>query len=76
MRMCAGTAMAHMCVCVSPAGQNGWETWFSLQYGTDLAGLRAPIKAQKGLAYSQACSEAAKAARDARAEFDGSAKNK
>lgn len=71
-----GTAVAHMCVCVSPAGQNGWETWFSLQYGTDLAGLRAPIQAQKGVPYSRACAEAASAARTARVEFDESARNK
>ena len=71
-----GTAMCHMMVCVSSAGQNGWETWFSLQYGTDLAGLRAPINAQPGTPFEQACAAAARAARQARAELDGSAKNK
>ena len=29
---------------VTQAPSNGWETWFSLQYGTDLSKLRAPVK--------------------------------
>jgi hypothetical protein len=37
-----GRSLMCMVVTLSPAGRNGWETWFSLQYGTDLAKLAAP----------------------------------
>ena len=63
-------------VCVSPAGQNGWETWFSLQYGTNLAALRAQVKSQPARPYEKACTLAARAARKARAEFEAAARNK
>ena len=65
LRLVAETGLLHRILCR-----------FSLQYGTDLAGLRAPIQAQKGVPYSRACAEAADAATAARVEFDGSAKNK
>jgi len=42
-----GKCLMTMIVCLSPAGQNGWETWFSLQYGTDLSALSAPTKPVK-----------------------------
>lgn len=32
---------------ISPSGNNGWETWFSCQYGTDLSKLSAPITKTK-----------------------------
>jgi hypothetical protein len=71
-----GTAMCHMMVCVSSAGRNGWETWFSLQYGTDLAGLRAPIRPVATEPFERACAAAAREARLARGELEESAKNK
>lgn len=37
-----GRARLAMCVTLSPAGRNAWETWFSLQYGADLSRLHAP----------------------------------
>lgn len=42
-----GQARLAMCVTLSPAGRNAWETWFSLQYGSDLAGLHAPLRKEK-----------------------------
>jgi hypothetical protein len=30
-------------VCMSPAPQNGWETWFACQYGGDISRLRVPV---------------------------------
>jgi len=42
-----GRSLMCMIVTLSPAGRNGWETWFSLQYGTDLAKLAAPCRPVK-----------------------------
>jgi len=39
-----GQALLSVVVCLSPASQNGWETWFACTYGEDLAKLRAPVK--------------------------------
>ena len=36
-----GRALLGMVVTLSPAGQNGWETWFSLEYGQSMASLRS-----------------------------------
>merc|ERR1711920_809436 len=41
-----GCASLSMIVTLSSATQNGWETWFSLQYGTDLSKLRVPLRSQ------------------------------
>jgi hypothetical protein len=30
-------------VCLSQAPQNGWETWFSLNYGTSLSKLQVKV---------------------------------
>jgi hypothetical protein len=30
----SGSALMNMIVCLSQAPQNGWETWFSLYFGT------------------------------------------
>jgi len=38
-----GSCRTAMIVTLSQAPQNGWETWFSLQYGTDLSKLRVPL---------------------------------
>ena len=37
----------NMMVTLSQAPQNGWETWFSLQYGTNLSKLQAHVRKQK-----------------------------
>jgi hypothetical protein len=42
-----GNAMLGMIVTLSPSGANGWETWFSLEYGKDMACLRVPLQTQK-----------------------------
>jgi len=34
-------------VTLSQAPQNGWETWFSLQYGTQLSKLKASVERVK-----------------------------
>ena len=42
-----GTSALGMIVTLSPSGANGWETWFSLQYGADLARLHAPRRRER-----------------------------
>lgn len=42
-----GTYELAMVVTLSQAPQCGWETWFSCEYGTQLAGLRAPYIPQR-----------------------------
>jgi hypothetical protein len=42
-----GDDLMSMMVALSPSGNNGWETWFSCQYGTDLSNLSAPVKSVK-----------------------------
>ncbi|CAB9501015.1 Kinesin-like protein KIN [Seminavis robusta] len=42
-----GRALLAMIVCISQAPQCGWETWFSMNYGTDLAGLCTPTHPAK-----------------------------
>lgn len=34
-----GYSLMNMIVCLSQAPQNGWETWFSLYFGTNMAKL-------------------------------------
>jgi len=40
-----GAAALGMVVTLSPCGSNGWETWFSLEYGKDMSMLRVPVRA-------------------------------
>jgi hypothetical protein len=42
-----GSCIMNMIICLSQAPQNGWETWFSLQYGTNLSKLEIAIPKQK-----------------------------
>ena len=42
-----GCSHLAMIVCLSQAPQCGWETWFSLEYGTSLAKLRSHVKPQR-----------------------------
>ena len=41
-----GSSLLGMLICLSQANHCGWETWFSLQYGTTLSKLRCPVKPQ------------------------------
>eukprot|EP00438_Fugacium_kawagutii_P015331 Skav233072 [mRNA] locus=scaffold1468:219503:220621:- [translate_table: standard] len=60
-----GSAMLGMVVTLSQAASSGWETWFSLQYGTDLSKLKAPWVARK----SQALEKAAKSSAEELLKF-------
>jgi len=66
-----GRARLAMMVTLSPAGQNAWETWFSLQYGADLSKLRVPLKRQKGQDIDKLHKAAVKEAATLAAEAQG-----
>lgn len=42
-----GYCLLAMVICISQAPQNGWESWFSCQYGEQLARLKSPLKKMK-----------------------------
>jgi kinesin family protein 5 len=71
-----GSAKLSMVITLSLASSNGWETWFSLQYGTDLAKLKVPLKPQKPEALDKVLEKAEKAAAFAKKEFEDKPKNK
>lgn len=55
-----GSCIMNMIVCLSQAPQNGWETWFSLQYGTNMSKLEIPIPNKKPIDHKTALTEAKK----------------
>lgn len=46
-RCLTGQAWLTALVCLSQSPQNGWETWFSCEYGKALAKLQAPVRKVK-----------------------------
>ena len=70
-----GQARLAMCVTLSPAGRNAWETWFSLQYGSDLAQLAAPRRKDKPQNVDKLQKAMAKEAAALRTAVDGMAKD-
>merc|ERR1711972_709093 len=46
-RCLVGQAWLTSIVCLSQSPQNGWETWFSCEYGKGLAKLQAPVRKAK-----------------------------
>ena len=70
-----GKARLAMCVTLSPAGQNAWETWFSLQYGADLAKLHAPRRKDKPQNIDKLQKSMAKEAEALKKEVDGMGKD-
>lgn len=61
-----GSCLTIMIVTLSQAPQNGWETWFSLQYGTDLSKLQVPLKRQRARNYRAELKEARERAAEAK----------
>lgn len=43
----SGWSRLGMVITLSSSPQNGWETWFSMQYGTELSKLRVPIRSER-----------------------------
>ncbi|EOD38045.1 hypothetical protein EMIHUDRAFT_97942 [Emiliania huxleyi CCMP1516] len=70
-----GRARLAMCVTLSPAGRNAWETWFSLQYGADLAKLHAPRIRQKAVHFDKLRKAVAKEAAELQDAVDGMAES-
>jgi hypothetical protein len=71
-----GSTKLNMVITLSLSGSNGWETWFSLQYGTDLSKLSVPLKPQKPKDLDKVLQDAEKAAAFAKKEFEDKPKNK
>lgn len=46
-RCLVGQSWLSAIVCLSQSPQNGWETWFSCEYGEGLAKLQAPVRKAK-----------------------------
>jgi len=46
-RCLVGQSWLTAIVCLSQSPQNGWETWFSCEYGEGLAKLQAPVRKSK-----------------------------
>merc|ERR1712110_1254699 len=46
-RSLVGELWMNSIICISQSPQNGWETWFSCEYGKGLAKLQAPLKKVK-----------------------------
>merc|ERR1712228_464982 len=46
-RCLVGQSWLSAIVCLSQSPQNGWETWFSCEYGEGLAKLQAPVRKVK-----------------------------
>lgn len=55
-----GSCIMNMIICLSQAPSNGWETWFSLQYGTNLAKLEVAIPKKKQVKHATALADAKK----------------
>ena len=56
-----GSCIMNMIICLSQAPQNGWETWFSLNYGTDLSKLEIKIPKQKPTSFKKYLAQVTKA---------------
>jgi len=69
-----GKARLAMMVTLSPAGRNAWETWFSLQYGADLARLHAPRRTDRPRDVDKLHAAASKAAAELQAAAKAMAK--
>ena len=65
-----GVALMNMIICLSQAPQNGWETWFSLNYGTDLSKLAIAIPTIKSKSYKSVLAEAKRSLQSAQTKAD------
>jgi hypothetical protein len=60
-----GKDLMALMVALSPSGNNGWETWFSCQYGKDLSKLSAPVAPVKRKPLDKALKAAEKKSKEA-----------
>jgi len=59
-----------MVVCLSQAPQNGWETWFSLEFGKNLSELKVVLKKPKSVTLSKSLKEAKEKVKSCQAALD------
>ena len=59
-----------MLICLSQAPQNGWETWFSLWYGSKMAELKVAIPKLETISFSKALAKARKTVQESAANAD------
>mmetsp|Transcript_12820 Transcript_12820/g.20344 ORF Transcript_12820/g.20344 Transcript_12820/m.20344 type:complete len:438 (-) Transcript_12820:301-1614(-) len=71
-----GKCRTAMIVCLSQAPQCGWETWFSLEYGTGLGALRAPVVPQKKTKFQNALKAAIKRQTDSNLKLENAKDDK
>ena len=70
-----GSALTCLCLCLSPANINGWETWFSLKWGENVSKLEIDVRGQRPQNIAKATKEAEKEVRIAIKDLDGASKN-
>jgi len=70
-----GSALMCLCLCLSPANVNGWETWFSLNWGESVSRLSVDVKRQLPTSISKAISEASKEVKEAATDLAGASKS-
>jgi len=71
-----GSAVTSMLLCLSPANVNGWETWYSLQYGNSVSKLKVPVRKQTPVDIVRAHRMAKRKAKIAADDFSNAPKNK
>ena len=59
-----GACVMSMLICLSQAPQNGWETWFSLWYGSKMAELQVRIPKLENVSFQKALSKVKKEVAD------------
>ena len=69
-----GSAVTCLCLCLSLANINGWETWFSLTWGENVSKLAINVRRQKPRSITKATMEAEKEVRIARQDLQGASK--
>ena len=70
-----GSALTCLCLCLSPANINGWETWFSLKWGENVSKLEIDVRGQRPQNIAKATKDAEKEVRIASKDLDGASKN-
>lgn len=61
----SGQALVSAIICLSPASQNGWETWFACTCGEDFSRLSAPLMPERSRDVVQYTLEITKTAAEA-----------
>ena len=65
-----GESLISVLICLSQAPQNGWETWYSLWYGSKMAGLKVAVPQVENISFTKALKRAQKEVVDTAANAD------